>query len=162
MDELTIAYKQICAYSCLYLVTEASVDHFIPKSYCPKLAYEWDNYRLALPRINMHKGDSQDVIDPFVVQPGWFVMDFPSCLMKAGQGLPRLRVDQINKSIQTLKLNDDDRLVQDRCEVMRAFAKGEVTLAFLQKRYPFLASEIVRQGIETTAWTLFKTRLTPP
>jgi hypothetical protein len=87
--ELNAAYKQICAYSCIYLATPGSVDHFMPKRRYPKLAYEWNNYRLALPRINNHKGDSTDVIDPFIVQTGWFVMDFPSCFMKAGSGLGR-------------------------------------------------------------------------
>jgi len=134
----------------------------MPKSRYPQLAYEWDNYRLALPRINNHKGDSTDVIDPFIVQSGWFVMDFPSCLFKAGHGLPRLRVEQINKSIKVLKLNDDDCLVQERANIMFDFAKGDITLAFLKRRYPFLASEIVRQGIETTAYTLFKQRPTSP
>jgi hypothetical protein len=160
--ELNAAYKQMCAYSSMHLATPGTVDHFIPKSRCPKLAYEWDNYRLASQRMNTHKGDSRDVIDPFVVQPGWFVMDFPSCIIKAGPGLPRLRVKQITKTIKALKLNDDDYLVQGRCNMMLHFAKGEITLSFLEQRYPFLASEIVRQGIETTAHTLFKQRTVSP
>jgi len=158
--DLNAAYKQICAYSCTYLATPGSVDHFMPKSRRPDLAYEWDNYRLALPRINSHKGNGTDVIDPFVVQSGWFIIDFPSCLIKAGQSLHRVRVDQINKTIKSLKLNDDDVLVQERCNIMLEFANGDISLPFLKRRYPFLASEIVRHGIETTAHTLFKTRTT--
>jgi hypothetical protein len=37
--DLNAAYKQICAYSCTYLATPGSVDHFIPKSRCPDLGY---------------------------------------------------------------------------------------------------------------------------
>lgn len=36
------------------------------------------------------------------------------------------------------------------------FARGEVTLAYLTKRRPFLAIEVVRQGIEATVADLFK------
>jgi hypothetical protein len=76
--------------------------------------------------------------------------------------LPYIRVEQINKTIKALKLNDDDFLVQERANIMFDFANGDITLSFLKRRYPFLASEIARQGIETTAHTLFKTRTTSP
>ena len=161
-NELNAAYKRICAYSATYLPTPGTVDHFMPKSGYPESAYEWDNYRLALQRINQHKDISTDVIDPFIVQPGWFVLEFPGCMIKAGPGLPRLLVNQIKKTIQALKLNIDDVLVQERANIMFDFAKGDITLSFLEKRYPFLAAEIIRQGIETTAHKKFKQRTTSP
>ena len=162
-DDLYEAYNGTCAYSCFYFLRPyASVDHFLPKKYYPHLAYEWDNYRLASPRMNNHKGESEEVIDPFIVQTGWFVLEFPSCLVKAGYGLSRLLTDKINKTVEALKLNDDDTLVQERCNMMLSFADGEVNLSFLQKRFPFLASEIVRQGIESTTHKLFKRRKPGP
>lgn len=160
LDGLHEAYKGICAYTCLYLPSksEGSVDHFRPKSLCPELAYEWGNFRLAQPKVNSHKGDSTDVLDPFAVEAGWFVLDFPSCLVKAGEGIPRHLPKRVKKTIDVLKLNDDDSLVQRRCDIMRAYSNGEMGLSFLRKRYPFIAAEIIRQGIdETTASALFKT-----
>jgi hypothetical protein len=160
-NELNAAYKRICAYSATYLPTGGTVDHFMPKSRYPASAYEWDNYRLALQRINQNNGDSTDVIDPFIVRPGWFVLDFKGgCMIKAGPGLPRLRENQINKTIKALKLNIDEVLVQERANIMLCFAKGELTLSFLERRYPFLAAEIIRQGIQTTAHNIFKERTT--
>ena len=50
-------------------------------------------------------------------------------------------------TIKNLKLNDHDSFVQDRCDVMVKFASGDVSLAYLTKRRPFLATEVVRQGI---------------
>lgn len=155
--ELYEAYRRICAYSCTYIPTPkgCSVDHFLPKSKRPDQAYEWQNFRLSLHRLNVYKGDA-DIIDPFSVQPGWFVLDFPSCLVKPGDGLPGDLKQQIEHTIKTLKLNDDDSLVQDRCDIMVMFAKEEVALPFLEKRYPFLAEEVIRQGIQNTASQLFK------
>jgi hypothetical protein len=152
------AYDRVCAYSCFYLNHQGTVDHFLSKKFYPQFAYEWDNYRLAAQRINTYKGDSKGLIDPFITQPGWFVLKFPSCLVEAGDGLPKHIAGKINKTINVLRLNSDDYIVQVRSEIMLDFAEGYISLSFLKRRYPFLASEIVRQGIETTAHTLFKRR----
>lgn len=158
IDDLYSAYKGICAYTCMYFHKPGSVDHFLPKSRYPSLAYEWSNFRLSTHRVNTHKGDSIDVIDPFIIQPGWFVLDFPSCLVRPGNALPIMITQQIENSIRTLKLNDDDVFVQERCDIMFDFAEGHVDLDFLSRRYPLLATEIIRQGIQHTANTLFKRR----
>lgn len=99
-----------------------------------------------------------NIIDPFNVRAGWFVLDFPSCLVKAGENLPDLLTQQINETIRVLQLNDDDEFVQHRCDMMVDFAEGRVELGFVSKQCPFLASEIMRQGIQTTARDLFKRR----
>lgn len=45
--ELYSSYRSICAYSCIYLPTSPGVvDHFLPKTKYPQLAYEWSNYNL--------------------------------------------------------------------------------------------------------------------
>lgn len=162
LDNLREAYKQVCAYTCGYLPPSlGSVDHFLPKSLYPDLAYEWNNFRLASSRANSYKGDSVDVIDPFLVETGWFVLDFPSCLVKPDQGLPRSEVERINRTIDILKLNDDDSFVQNRCEIMTAYSDGEIDLSILQRCYPFIAAEISRQGIEGKTGALFKRRTIP-
>lgn len=159
-QDLYAAYSGICAYTCFYLAPYGSTDHFLPKSSHPNEAYEWNNYRLCSHRVNGYKSDSSDVIDPFVVQPGWFVLDVPSCLIKPGDGLPNIVKTQVEATIKRLRLNDDDYFVQERCDLMVDFASGEVSLAHLLKRYPFLAAEIARQGLQTTAAQVFKGRHT--
>ena len=81
------AYSGVCAYTTMRLVDGGTIDHFLPKVAYPHLAYEWNNYRLARQKINGRKGDTVDVIDPFDVQEGWFVLDVPSCLIRSGSGL---------------------------------------------------------------------------
>ena len=156
--DLHRAYRGVCAYSCMYIMPPGSVDHFLPKVQHPNLAYEWSNYRLSSPRVNQHKGDSLDVIDPFNVQEGWFVLDFPSCLVKASDDLPEVIFNQVENTIRVLKLNDDDTLVQERCDIMLEYSDGAVTIDFLSRRYPFLAQEIIRQEIQDSVSDIFRRR----
>ncbi len=135
-----------------------TTDHFLPKSSHPQEAYEWRNYRLCLHKLNGYKANYTDVIDPFVVQQGWFVLDFPSCLVRPGNNLSEPIRIKVEATISRLRLNDDDSLVQERCNLMVNYAKGDVSLGFLSGRYPFLAAEIVRQDIVDRAAMLFKTK----
>jgi hypothetical protein len=158
---LHTAYNGICAYTCFYLVlADKSVDHFLPKALRPDMAYEWNNYRLSLPRVNQHKDNSLEILDPFIVQTGWFTLDFPSCLVRPNVILVSPLVDKIKKTIELLKLNDDDYFVQKRCDLMLDFAEGILSIGDLSKWYPFLAAEVIRQGIQTTANTIFKRKTT--
>jgi hypothetical protein len=156
-NDLHAAYSGICSYTCFYMMPhESSVDHFSPKVQFPHLAYEWSNFRLAGPRLNQIKGDSTDVLDPFEIRSEWFVLDFPSCLIKPGNHLSPRILRKVENTIKSLKLNDYDDFVQERCDMMFSFSKSEVSLDFLSRRYPFIATEIIRQGIESTASTIFK------
>jgi hypothetical protein len=161
--ELYAAYHRICAYSCMYIPTpNGTLDHFLPKTRRPDLAYEWSNYRLALHKLNTYKADNVDIADPFTLGAGWFLLDFPSCLVRPGDGLTGEQTRLVENTIKVLRLNDDDSFVQERCDIMVMFAKKEVGLGFLAKRYPFLAAEVVRQGIQQSAGAIFVSPLGGP
>lgn len=150
LRDLISAYGSICAYSASWIptATQASVDHFRPKSKHPNLAYEWSNYRLATKEMNSHKGDATDILDPFALQPGWFVLDMASFHIRPNRGLPTPLMESIQNTITILKLNHD-AYVQMRFEIVRDYSKGDVSLRFIQRRYPFIASELVRQNLTT-------------
>ena len=156
IKNLKASYSGLCAYTSLYLVDTASVDHFRPKMKYPHLAYEWDNYRLARQKINSRKGDTEEVVDPFAVKSGWFVLDLPSCLIRPGDGLDKETKKCISATINILRLNDDDSLVQERCNLLVYLAQGDITMNFLDRHYPFLAVEVRRQGIEKRLSQIFK------
>jgi len=153
-------YDGICAYTCIYLLPPANVDHFLPKSKYPYLAYEWSNYRLTSERTNQRKGEKEGILDPFIVQRGWFTLDFPSCLVETSAAIPSIYSQQAGDTIDILKLNDDDALVQERCDIIMEYVDGSVNLRFLQRRYPFIAVEIVRQNLVDTVGQVFKRRTT--
>lgn len=155
-NELYSAYNSTCAYLGEWIPTPGSIDHFIPKTVNPSLAYEWDNYRLSSQKMNNNKGSNVNIVDPFLVRPGGFILDLPSCLIHAGPGLSTIETQLIQNTIDILKLNDDDNLVQNRCNILVFYSQGDLSITFLRKRYPYIASELERQGIVETVKTMFR------
>ena len=147
MPQLKVAYRNVCAYSSCWVPSSCSVDHFHPKTTHPHLAYEWSNYRLADAKINNKKGNSTQVLDPFHIQEGWFILDIANLRVKPEPTLKPEIFNAAKQTIDILGLNDDD-WVQIRLEIFRQYRDGECTLSFLQKCYPFMAFEISRQQIK--------------
>ena len=155
-SELHNAYQRVCAYTCSFIADGGTVDHFLPKTTNPELAYEWSNYRLSSPRANNYKANEINLIDPINMDLGLFTIDFPSCLIKVNDNFSTEVKEKAKNTISVLRLNDDDHFVQTRCNIMLEYANNEVTLDFLRRRYPFLASEIIRQGIQDKVGEIFK------
>ncbi|WP_419165376.1 hypothetical protein [Candidatus Palauibacter sp.] len=152
--ELRDAYVH-CAYTSLRPHgSDVSVDHFLPKTRHPQLAYEWDNYRLARPKLNQNKADSEAVVDPFDVCEGWFVLDVPSCLVFPADNLEPQTYAEVSSSIGLLRLNSNE-LAEERSRWLVALAEGRLSLDYVRKQYPFLALEVERQGVEGQLRTLF-------
>jgi len=156
LQSMCTKYRHICAYSACWIPTGATVDHYHPKSARPALAYEWDNYRLALDRVNHHKGNSTDVADPVHIQPGWFVLDFHNFFVKQGPNLPPDVGALVQTTIDRLRLNDDQTFVNMRFELVRSYSRGQVTLEFLREKYPFIAVELERQGLTSAIKGTFR------
>ena len=153
-SELRRAYL-CCAYTSRRMRGDSvSVDHFLPKANHSRLAYEWDNYRLARPKLNSNKGNSEAVVDPFHVRDGWFVLDCPSCLIHPGDNLAGDTLQEVSATINVLKLNSDE-LADERCRWLADLAMNLISFDYLNREYPFLASEVQRQGIEDQLKILF-------
>lgn len=142
------AYDGICAYSAHWIPRgdNPNVDHFIPKSVKPELAYEWSNYRLASPLINTLKRDFQDVLDPFTIGNNWFFLDFPSLLIRPNYDLPNQVQEQIWATIERLKLNES-MFVDDRSHWLEPYCRGREDFSVLKRDAPFIAHEIERQEL---------------
>lgn len=91
LDDLYSAYSGICAYSASWISpaqSDPTVDHYLPKQKYPQQAYEWSNFRLCNPKMNRYKDNHEDVLDPFDIQNGWFVIDFSTFLIDSFSTLP--------------------------------------------------------------------------
>lgn len=146
LPSLKTTYRSICAYSSCWVPSSCSVDHFHPKTTHPQLAYEWSNYRLADAKINNNKSNSNQVLDPFHIQTGWFVLDIATLWVTPEPTLQKAVFEAVETTIKVLRLNDDD-WVQMRFEILRQYRDRECTIGFLQRYYPFMASEITRQQV---------------
>lgn len=150
LRDLSGAYNQVCAYSAQWIPSiegSPTVDHFIPKSVKPELAYEWSNFRLSCLKMNARKRDFQDVLDPFQIAPGWFILDFPSLLIKANPDLDEGVKNQVRSTIKRLKLNDDDDCVKHRQDWLMRYCEGKINFDFLKETAPFIAYELERQNL---------------
>lgn len=158
-DDLYRSYGGICAYTGEWFsrtATSVSVDHFIPKSTSPNLAYEWSNYRLTTQKANNNKANHLGIADPFTISSGWFVLALPSCLIVPGESLSPSEHAMVQRTIDVLKLNDDDEYVQGRCNIIIYYIKGDITLNYMWDRYPFIAHELTRQNMLDDVKKMFK------
>lgn len=154
LKSLHSEYAGICSYSCHWMPFDTgadTVEHFRPKTTYPKEAYEWTNYRLVCQLLNARKRDDETVLDPFKVQNNWFTIEFPSLLVKPANDLKKTLRDQVEHTCEILGLNDDDTCFASRMSWVTEFCLGNINFAHLQKRAPFLAAEMTRQGYNTIA-----------
>lgn len=155
-DDLYQDYKGICAYCASWTprtpskrLDHTSVDHFLPKSLNPYLAYEWDNFRLCRSRLNANKADQLTVIDPLYVTNGWFALDFATFLIIANDSIPTYIQFHVDESISTLGLNVDD-YVNERISIVKQYCLDTMSLTDLRSLYPFIAAEMVRVDFDNT------------
>jgi hypothetical protein len=134
----------------MWIPSGYSLDHFRPKHRYPNLAYEWSNYRLAMDIVNNSKGNSEVSLDPFLVTNGWFILDKATLWVKSEPTLADAIRTRVQGTINALKLNHD-RLVRMRFQILRGYMDGKQRLDSIQEKYPFIAAEIMRQGIKTSA-----------
>jgi hypothetical protein len=150
LDDLDIAYKSICAYSCHWIPKDTgfkTVEHFKDKNTYPQEAYKWNNYRLVCGTLNGRKGTSEDVLDPFLIEEGWFALDFPSLLVQPGENVSSSIKKQVQATIQRLGLNDEGTCLQARMSWLRDYIQVPFPFSYLEKRAPFLAGELKRQDL---------------
>ncbi len=142
-------YGGTCAYLAIFFEISAgggTVEHFVPKSLRPDLAYEWDNYRLACSPINSRKRDFTDVLDPFEVEDDWFYMDFVSGRIFPNPHLEAPLQERIQKTIIRLKL-DCGAHREMRARHYQDYCEGRVTAEFLRRQSPFVWKEAERQKL---------------
>ena len=130
-------------------VDHTSIDHFVPKSKNPPLAYEWSNFRLVRSKLNNRKDNFQDVLDPCTLQPGWFRLSFTTFFLEPDATLSPQDRTRVIATIQRLLLNADTDYVYERARVIYRYAAGKITFSDVQRLYPFIASEMQAKSFDT-------------
>lgn len=150
LSDMSDLYLRICSYCSTWIPHSTgvhSIDHFIAKDLDPSLAYIWENFRYVSTRFNSRKG-LRTIIDPFNIKLDTLIIDFASLMIHPNPNIS----DQdllvlLSDTIEYLKLNDDDDLVNERFYYYQRYLSKKITLDFLQEHCPFIAYEIVRQGL---------------
>ena len=120
-----------------------SVDHFIPKTSDAQLAYEWSNFRLCRSRLNNHKSDFQDVLDPCSVSDDWFHLDFTTFLIRPSPHVANISLKQdIIDTVSRLRLNTDNDYVNERIQAIKEYSSDNLSLDILKEKFPFIAYQL--------------------
>jgi len=144
------AYSGICNFSCHWIPYDTgsrTVEHFRPKSKYPQQAYEWSNFRLVCGTLNGRKGDYEDVLDPFTIADGTFILEFPSLLVKPSKSLDDATAVLARSTIARLQLNDDGTCLKGRERYVKRYCLDEIDFPFMVSEAPFIASELRRQRL---------------
>ena len=148
LPDMLVAYRRLCAYSALYIEYATggpSVDHVIPKSTSWDRVYEWSNYRLACVLVNARKNDVSLLLDPFEIEEGLFVLEFFEFQVKPGEQAVGELEWKVLDTVEKLGLNRSD-CCKAREEYFWNYRNGDIRLDYLERRAPFVARELRRQG----------------
>lgn len=146
LPDMLHAYERRCAYLALYIehaTGSPTVDHVRPKSHVWDQVYEWTNYRLCAAIINSNKGELTSLVDPFEVANGWFALELVGFQVTRGPRAPTSKTQQIDATLPMLNLPD---CLKQREEYVTSYEQVHIDLAYLERRAPFVAAELRRQG----------------
>ena len=150
LDDLYSSYGGICAYLAIFFEREtgtATTDHFFAKSKTRMAsAYEWKNYRLACSLMNTRKGVSDQVLDPFEMEPDTFQLELCSGRIAPNPEIPDELKARAQKTIDKLKLDSPGNRDM-RTRRFGEYIEGHCSFAFLRKKSPFIFYEAQRQGL---------------
>jgi hypothetical protein len=136
LDLLHQAYNGICAYSCHWIPYDTgndTVEHFIPKKRHPRYAYEWSNYRLVCGTLNGRKGEHRDVLDPFLIKNGDFILKFPSLMVDPSPNLSTTNQNKILLTIERLGLNDEGTCLKSRVKWVSDYCDDHISSRCLSR-----------------------------
>lgn len=159
LGQLWETYDGICAYLAVRIppgTGSRTVEHLAPRKKRPDLAYEWSNFRLVCSLMNARKGTFEDVLDPFEVEDSWFILKLSSLEVLPNPDLPFPLQETVQRTIDRLRLNDAECL-KARAEHYDAYLKHlrdtllGISFRQLQRWNPFVAKELLRQGIVAAA-----------
>lgn len=125
---LKAGFSNRCGFLGMFVSTEGTVDHYLSINQHPTLAYRWSNYRFSSEEMNRKKGtlDAQ-ILDPYVVGPGWFEILIPSLQMVPTDAVPAHIKPQVDFTLDRLGLRDGEAVIRLRLawfQVLEPFARA--------------------------------------
>ena len=143
LPDLYQCYRGVCAYLCVLIprgTGARSVDHVAPKSKRRDLAYEWGNYRLVSVLMNSRKREFEDVLDPFEIDDGWFVLELSFLQVMPSPSLDEPTRSKVQATIDRLGLNDAE-CVAARALYYQPYVEGLLAPEQLREWSPFVARQ---------------------
>lgn len=135
--DLAAGFSDRCGYSAMHEPC-GTIDHFASVRDSPALAYEWKNYRYAAQWLNSSK-KKQAVLDPFLLEDGWFELQLPSLQLLATDRIPPALRPLVEQMKRSFPIFHDERIMRQRRGWYRMYQEGKLSLAGLHKVAPLIA-----------------------
>lgn len=141
--QLADGFRNLCAYSAMRDLN-GTVDHFVSCNEDRAKAYEWSNYRYASAWLNSSKQRliSTEILDPYLVEDGWFKIILPSLQLVLSETVPEALRAKAEFVLERLHLRDDERVIRQRREYYRMYQAGELSLDGLARMAPLIARAV--------------------
>ncbi|MCX4219239.1 hypothetical protein MKZ87_16505 [Pseudomonas sp. MCal1] len=145
--DLAEGFEHRCAFGAMW-IPDGTVDHFVSCNEDRTLAYEWSNYRYMAGWLNSSKSKKKaaDLLDPFDVCEGWFEVLLPSLQLVVTDEVPAAFREIAKKTLASLPIRDDERLLKVRREWLRMYEDEELTLEGLRRKAPLIAAAIDKRA----------------
>lgn len=153
LPHLAEGFTYLCGYAAMLDPTGGTVDHYLSWKNRPDLAYEWSNFRFVSQILNSSKQAADDtVLDPYLVQRGWFEIILPSLQLRVTNKVPPAYRAQAELTLKRLKLGDGEKIVRWRQLYYERYQAGQLTLDGLRELAPLVADAVERaQRVATRA-----------
>jgi hypothetical protein len=149
LPELAEGFAHLCGYAAMLDPTGGTVDHYLSWKNHRDLAYEWTNFRFVSHVLNASKRTADDaMLDPYVVQRGWFEIILPSLQMRVTDKVPAAHKAAAAFTLKRLKLGDGEKIIRWRRHYYARFQAGQLDLDGLRVFAPLVADAVERQQQE--------------
>ncbi len=145
LSHLASGFSHRCGYAAMLDPTGGSVDHYLSWHQHPDLAYDWSNFRFVSSILNASKRTADDaVLDPYLVQSGWFEILLPSLQMRLTSNVPAKHRAKAEYTLKRLKLRDGEKVIRWRRHYYGAYQQGKLDLDGLREWAPLIAEAVER------------------
>lgn len=148
--ELAKGFSDRCGYGAMW-ISSGTVDHLVSVNANKALAYEWSNYRYVEGWINSCKNKriEAEILDPFVVESGWFEILLPSLQLVISDTIPAAFKQRAENTLNWLHLRDDERILKQRRAWYQQYQEDGLSLEGLRKKAPLIAAAVEKQSAAT-------------
>lgn len=148
LPELAEGFAHLCGYAAMLDPTGGTVDHYLSWKNRPDLAYDWSNFRFASNLMNSSKRTADaTVLDPYLVQSGWFEIILPSLQMRVADKVPAAFKALAEFTLKRLKLGDGEKVIRWRRHYYARYETGQLTLEGLRVFAPLVADAAERGAL---------------
>src|SRR5262249_11465783 len=146
--EIADSFKDLCAYTAMWLSHAGEIDHLVSIDEDRNRAYDWDNYRYCAGWFNKSKKGlrSSEILDPLQIGDDWFEILLPSLELVVTDRCPEAERSKAEFMLTRLQLGRGSHVMRSRRAFYKKYNEDNRNLEYLDQWAPLLARAIRKQN----------------